>query len=490
MSTAEYNVRATGALIDELVHAGVGHICMAPGSRSAPLVLAADRHPDIELHMITDERSAAFFALGLAKQSGVPVAVGCTSGTAAANFGPALIEAALSHIPLIVLTADRPPEQLDVAAAQTIRQTGLFANHAKWSTCAPVPDATVSIDLVFRNLAARLATHARELRGPVHANLPLREPLWDEHVDDLLAATRCGQSQATRVSSARSTPDPAAIAALAEDMAKTPRGLIIAGGRDVGELDTRAAINLAEHLGWPVLVDGLSELRPLVSSHELLIDTQDVLARCPSNLKQFRPDTLLRIGAPPTSKALAQLLVGWAVEPDTLLTARTDWPDPSLSVSNILRGDPNLSLRLLSETVAAPREQQWRESWIGASQRARRVLDDAAGSQHFEGAIARATAAALAPGDQLMVGNSMPVRDIDLFASDIPEGVRIHANRGANGIDGVTSTALGIATVGSGHTVLLVGDLSFLHDIGALQIAANSEVDLTIVVPTPISQKI
>jgi 2-succinyl-5-enolpyruvyl-6-hydroxy-3-cyclohexene-1-carboxylate synthase len=483
LSTAEYNVRAAGALIDELAKSGVRHLCMAPGSRSSPLVLAADRHPDIVLYMITDERSAAFFALGIAKASGEPAAVGCTSGTAAVNFGPAIVEAALAHVPLIVLTADRPPEQVDVSAAQTIRQTGLFTNHARWSVAAPVPDASLNIDRAFRNLGARLAAVSRTEHGPVHANLPLREPLWDERADQLLAETRRGGPPATRVAGAHPAPDSSALEQLGQRLSTCTRGVIVAGPRDVGRLDVEVVTTLAEKLGWPILADGLSEMRPSVSESDLVLDTHEILARCPSTSRRLQPDAVIRIGAPPTSKALSQLLNTWNASPHVVLTARKDWPDPSLLASDIVGGDPSDTLRALGGRLTRNPDRSWLHAWISAAERARSVLTEASTSERFEGALAHAVVASLAPGDQLVVGNSMPVRDLDTFAANLAPGVRVHANRGANGIDGVMSTALGIAAASDARTVALIGDLSFVHDIGALQIAKRHAVNLTVVVP-------
>jgi len=483
VSSAVHNVRAAGALLDALAEAGVRYVCMAPGSRSSPLVLAADRHPDIVLRMVTDERSAAYFALGLAKACGKPVVVGCTSGTAIANFGPAVVEASLAHVPLVVLTADRPPEQHDLAAAQTIRQSGLFAHHAVWSIDAPVPDASFDVETTFRTLGARLASTAQARQGPVHANLPFREPLWDETVDALLTETRTGDRPTVRVAAATSPPEPQALAQLGARLGDCKRGLVIAGPRDIGTLDTDAAVRIAELLGWPILADGLSELRPLVATNEYIFDTHEVLARTESTRNDLRPDAIIRLGGVPTSKLLGRLLADWRVEPHVLLTARSDWPDPNQVATDIVRGDPSVSLRALTDAQVPASGRAWIDAWRSASARARSVLDEAARTQRFEGAVAHAVVSSLQAGDQFVVGNSMPVRDLDLFASDLAPGVVTHANRGANGIDGVTSMALGVAAATGRQTVALIGDLSFAHDLSALQIAKRHAIDVTIVIP-------
>lgn len=489
MSTAEYNIVAAGALLDELAKSGCRRLCMSPGSRSSPLTLAADRHPDIELRMITDERSAAYFALGMAKATGETVAVGCTSGTAAANFLPAVVEAALAHVPLIVLTADRPPEQIDIAAAQTIRQAALLAGHAVWSVAAPVPDSTLDVESVFRTLAARLVGSARELSGPVHANLPFREPLWDQSVDRLLDRTRSSARRAARAIPSHRLADESALTVLTERLAACPRGLIIAGGREFGasENTAEAAIALAQRLGWPILADGLSPVRSDAASHDFVLDTHEVLARCASVEQHLAPQAVVRFGAPPTSKALAQLLARWATPLHVLLTARSDWPDPGASATDILRGEPDASMRALAEGLArrdaAAPDGEWLRVWCESSAKARAVLDGAAHGGRFEGSVAQAVVGSLASGEHLVVGNSMPVRDVDVFAGRLARGVLVHANRGANGIDGVLSTALGVAAASGKRTVALIGDLSFVHDLGALQIAKRHDIDLSIVVP-------
>ncbi len=491
MSTAEHNVRAAGTLIDTLARAGVRHVCMAPGSRSSPLVLAADRHRDISLHMILDERCAGYFALGLAKATRTPVVVGCTSGTAAPNLGPTLAEAAMGHVPLIVLTADRPPEQVDVGAAQTIRQSGLFSNHAAYSVDAPVPDESLAVEKTFATLGARLFSIASTQHAPVHANLPFREPLWDDRVDLLLAETRT-TTASPRLAQALPMPGRGAVTALAAQFSQCTRGLIVSGPDDSGEIDAQLVADFAEKLGWPILADGLSPLRPLAGKSPVVIDTHEVLARCPSVRSRMRPDAVIRIGGVPTSKLLGTMLAEWSSDrrfstatpvTQVALTARNDWLDPHNALTDILRGDPNESVRLLYDLLPTSTSPNWLDLWTQLSSRARAVLDEACSSQRFEGAVAHAVACTLKAGDHFVVGNSMPVRELDVFVSRLVPGVRTHANRGANGIDGVTSTALGIATASNARTVALIGDLSFLHDVGALQIANRSDVDLTIVVP-------
>jgi 2-succinyl-5-enolpyruvyl-6-hydroxy-3-cyclohexene-1-carboxylate synthase len=486
VNIAAANVCAAGALADELARAGVRDVCMSPGSRSAPLALAFDRHPSLRLRMMTDERSAGYFALGAARAAGRPAVLACTSGTAVANFVPAVVEAALARIPLVVVTADRPPELHDVGAAQTIRQSRMFAEHVAWSVDAAVPDASLAVEEIYRALGCRLAAAAADARRPVHANLPFREPLWDDGADALLADlyarhARQARPAAPRVSQARSCALQADLDRIAAELAAEPRGIVVAGPA-VG-VDLGGAAALARSLGWPLLADPLSGLRYGPGSQSVE-DAYDVVLRNETFCARNRPSAVLQVGAPPTSKVLQGALRAWRADSHVLLAERGDWPDPARCATELVWGDSDSNLQALHTRVAASAagraDERWRASWSQAGARARAALQ-AEGLPLHEGAVARRVVESLSDGDTLVVGNSMPIRDVDTFAPRCERRLRLHANRGANGIDGVTSTALGIASLSAGRTYLLIGDLSFLHDAGALQVAARHRIDLTVV---------
>jgi 2-succinyl-5-enolpyruvyl-6-hydroxy-3-cyclohexene-1-carboxylate synthase len=488
---AALNIRAARAFVDNLAASGVRDVCLAPGSRSAPLAFAFDAHPAVRVRVVTDERDAAFFALGIARASGAPTAVLCTSGTAAANFLPAVVEASLSNVPLIVLTADRPPELRDTGAPQTIRQPGLYAQYVRWGVDAAAPSGGMPIDAYFATLACRAAAVAVRDSGPVHVNVPFREPLWS---NDALALLETGIARTTTArvgfTGARRSPSASDLSELVRRLSARERGLVVCGpGTGVaGDLDAYAG--LAHALGWPLLVDALSGLRygaaAVSQAHDVLVDGYDVLLRDEAFRASYRPDAVLRFGGLPTSKALIRFLADEGPGLQIAVTSNGSYADPDFVVSDVIEGDcADVAAGLLRALDdATPGDSGWLRAWVDASRTATSALRSHAETirEPFEGAIARAVADALPDGAQLFVGNSLPVRALDTFAGAGERAIRVLASRGANGIDGVTATALGVAVAGEGPTGLLTGDLSFLHDIGALQIAARHGIRMTIVV--------
>jgi 2-succinyl-5-enolpyruvyl-6-hydroxy-3-cyclohexene-1-carboxylate synthase len=486
-------------LADELARAGVRHACVSPGSRSAPLALALAGRPEIRLWSHVDERSGAFFALGLAKASHAPVALVCTSGTAAANFLPAVVEAWHARVPLVVLTADRPPELHDCGAGQTIDQLRLFGTHVRWfadtGTLEPTPDGLRRA----RTLACRaVAAAAGPPAGPVHLNVPLREPLAPEPVPGDLPAdldARAGEAGPgredapwTRVHAADEAPAAEAVAATVEVLARAERPLVVAGPLD--DPDPRLAGGLAElagALGAPVIAEAASNLRraPLLP---LLADAHDALARDRRFVAAHAPDVVLRLGAPPTSKALASWLATLDGVPQVLLDATGGWPDPGAVATHLVRGRPGGTLAALGRALPPRRrDPAWAAGWRAAGVAARAALAAAAGDepQPFEAHAVAALARALPAGALLYAGNSMAIRALDAFwPADAPP-VRVLANRGANGIDGFVSSVLGAAAGGGAGgcpVVGLCGDLSFYHDLNGLLAVSRHGVRATLVV--------
>jgi len=489
-TTGTCNERAAAALLDELWRCGVREVCISPGGRSTPLAVALARDSRLRPWVITDERSSAFFALGAAVASGNPVAAVCTSGTAAANFLPAAVEAFWSEVPLLLVTADRPPELRDCGAPQTIRQDGLFGRHVKWGTELATPDADVPFEPHVRAAACRAVGVAMTApRGPVHLNVPYREPLLADATTraapppDPTPAARTHEHAFTTVHPPRLI---AADTAITDFAARAPGacGIVVCGPR-IPETDAGAIVALASALGWPILADPLSGLRHGPHDRSGVVDAYDVLLRDPSFATRHQPLLVLRFGAAPTSKPLSRFLGALAAE-QTLVTTSAAWPDPELAVARVVMGEGGDFCRRVLESCsrAAGADAHWLGSWTTATRAVRATIDGllAAGSEVFEGAIAQHITASLPAGALLMVGNSMPVRDIDTFVASSGRTLRMVANRGANGIDGVLSSALGMAAVHPGATCLLLGDLSFLHDVGALQIAARHALDLCVVV--------
>lgn len=498
-----------------LARNGVHHICIAPGSRSAPLTIAAARTSGLRLWLLLDERSAAYFALGLAKSTGWPAAVLCTSGTAVANLAPAMLEAGMSRVPLLALTADRPPELRDAGANQTVRQPGIFAGHVKWQYDMPVPDGAPGLSAHARATAGRaVAAAVSGPAGPVHVNWPFREPLLPvprERADDTpptqTLPLRLLPKPPVTVGRARLAPD--ACAALAAELSREPRGVIVCGPQEDAAMG--AAIRaLAAGLGYPVLADPLSLLRGVPPSEwdagTVVIDAYDGWLRaCPDALQaELRPQVVLRFGAAPTSRALGEVLAGpWGAARQIVFDEAPVWRDPWHAAGEAIVADQALAAEDLHASLAAQPcagsgRQEASEKWAAtfeafdrqAAGAIDRVLadieaeDGAAGNLSlFEGLILPRMAGLLPSGAGLFIGNSMPVRDADLFWRGPRRPLRVWGNRGVSGIDGVTSTAFGIAAgAAMAPIAVYLGDISFYHDLGGLLAARLGGLSLTIVV--------
>jgi 2-succinyl-5-enolpyruvyl-6-hydroxy-3-cyclohexene-1-carboxylate synthase len=471
--SADLTAAFATTLVDEWARAGVTDAVVAPGSRSAPLALALARHARLRVHVVPDERSAAFFALGLGRATRRPAVVCCTSGTAGAHFHPAVVEADLSGIPLLVCTANRPPELLDTGAGQTIDQHHLFGRSVRWFAGPGPPAAIPDAGAVWRSIAARAVAEAfGPPAGPVHLDLAFREPLVPADTDVSAAEVpfsegRPGGAPWTVSRRAQRRLAAADIAVLASRLRGVERGLIVAGWGSGASAESATA--LARSLGWPLLADPISNLR--VGGHA--ISTYDALLRAEPFARAQRPDLVVRVGAPLTSK----ITTAWldptveqiVVDPD----AR--WLDPHRAARERLAVDAEPLLRdLATEVGSASRESPWLATWLGAERSARVAIDELLDRDDvpFDGRIARDVCASVPDDGALVVASSMPVRDLEWFAAP-RSGVTIHANRGANGIDGLVSTTLGIAAARGRPTVGLLGDLAFVHDSNGL-LAAGS----------------
>jgi 2-succinyl-5-enolpyruvyl-6-hydroxy-3-cyclohexene-1-carboxylate synthase len=468
-----------GAFVDELARAGVTDACVCPGSRSTPLAMLLHAHPDIRVWMHLDERSASYFALGMAKATRRPVALLATSGTAAVNFAPAIAEARYGRVPLIALTADRPPELRELGAPQTIDQANLYGSHAKWWLEMPLPEATEGAARHARMVAARAAAIAREApAGPVHLNFPLREPL----VPSLEGAPHGEDTGTTSVMGAARRFGAAELAPLAAELRELPQGIIVCGPQDDPELPAAVA-ELAERLGYPLLADPLSLARCGPHDRSLVVDTYDALLRDDATAGRLRPSAILRFGALPTSKPLFQFMQRYRAARQ-IIVDDGGWRDPILTASGMCAGDPVSFCRALA-SACEPRSGDggWARTWEEASAGARAAIELQLGAdgETSEPAVFVDLARLLPDGATLYAGNSMPVRDLDTFFPATERSVRFLANRGANGIDGVVSSALGASAAGDGPLVLVIGDLSFYHDMNGLLAARRHGLNATIV---------
>jgi 2-succinyl-5-enolpyruvyl-6-hydroxy-3-cyclohexene-1-carboxylate synthase len=486
------------AVVDELVRCGLREAVVAPGSRSAPLALAlhaaaAEEGSGLRLHVRIDERSASFLALGLAKASGHPVAVVCTSGTAAAHFHAAVIEADESGVPLIVLTADRPPELRGTGANQTIDQVKLYGSAVRWFCEAGVPENRPGQVAYWRSLACRAWASASgneaAFAGPVHLNLPFREPLVPGIADPAgTGGAQWCEPLAGRPDGApwtRFAADPAAssgvVPALTVDW--TERGVVVAGD---GTANPAGVARLAAQAGWPLLAEPSSGARhgpTALSSYQYLLDAAGFLAA-------HRPDLIVSAGRPGLSRGQLALLrgAGPAGRHIVLSQGAGRWSDPARTASDVagrlvvrgLPGDPG--------RAAQPRPSGWLRAWQDADAAALDAADEvleAAGGLS-EPLLAREVGAALPAGALLWVASSMPARNLDRHMAPRPD-VRVLASRGASGIDGLVSAAIGAALAhqagGGGPAVALLGDLALLHDAPGLMLAPlEARPDLCLVV--------
>jgi 2-succinyl-5-enolpyruvyl-6-hydroxy-3-cyclohexene-1-carboxylate synthase len=462
-------------LVETLASRGVTHAVISPGSRSTPLTMALVRHPGIATVPVLDERSAAFFALGLAKQTGRPAVLVCTSGTAGANYFPAVIEAHESGVPLIVITADRPPEMRDCASGQTIDQQKLFGGFVRFYHELAVPEATMGLLKYLRQTVAHAVERATEGgAGPVHLNASFRDPL--PPIEDATAQGLAGEDwrrffERVEVRGGRRANDTEVIA----PPGSTGKRAVVIAGNDWPHADIGS---LAAAFGWPVLADALSPARLRASGSGVVVAAYDAILRDPRASAALRPELVVILGELPTSKTLRAWLMALDVE-TVQITRRTDNRDSLHGRTRTLVLRPEEANAL--PFACAPAGRDWADAWARAEAAAQGVLaKGATEAVGFEGVFTRAVAETLTAEQALFVASSMPVRDLEYFAPVRGDGPRVLANRGANGIDGTLSTALGMAH-GGAPTVLLTGDLALLHDTNGFLVAAKLKGSLTVV---------
>ena len=470
--------------IEILARLGLDLVVTAPGSRSTPITLAAANNKKVKSISILDERSAAFHALGAAKSTGKPVLLVCTSGTAAANFFPAVIEAKMSSIPLIVVTCDRPFELRDRSAEQTIDQVHLFGHYVLGFHDLGLPEATRSYaDYLRQTTVHAFSQSFGILRGPVQINMPFRDPMYHSQIEINYAdrsetlnrfATVVGKL--SDCSQARLSVDPL----LLEKLVSHREGLIIVGNaQDLSQDDSAivALSQISQNLAWPIVVDVLNPLRNHQAKFQHLICNYDLFLRSDFNSNRLQPKAVLQVGGLPTSKHFRQ----WLKEAQAvhfLLGKGFDNSDPLNACSIPFSG----TLDQLSEQLSpCQADKEWLYAWSDTESKAETWLNSwlEGCDPSFEGCIAYALSKSLTQSSQVCLANSMPVRYAELFWQKNDTQTGMFCNRGANGIDGTLSTALGIAESGK-PTVLLTGDLAFLHDSNALLNSAIHNLDLTI----------
>jgi 2-succinyl-5-enolpyruvyl-6-hydroxy-3-cyclohexene-1-carboxylate synthase len=447
---------------------------VSPGSRSTPLALALAADGRLRVEVFLDERSAAAFALGAAKASGRPAVVLTTSGSAATLLHAAVVEARHARAPLLAVTADRPPELRDTGAGQAIDQLKLFGATVRWFAEVGVPEDAPGAGRYWRSVAARAVAEALgPPAGPVHLNMAFREPLVPTGEPLVEAAGRPEGAPWVSSTARPAAPHPDDVERLAAMVAAAPRGLVVAGWG--AGTDPAAVHRFATAAGWPVLADAVSGLRcgPAISTYDALLRHQPFAA-------SHRPDLVIRLGAAPTGRAAS----GWLDESvrQVLVDPDRAWLDPQRAAATRVVTDPGALLDAVAARLRPP-PAAWADDWAAAESVARAAIDELLDSwaAPFEGRVARDVVTALPGGATLVAGSSMPVRDLESFAPS-RDGLAYIGNRGASGIDGFTSTVLGVAAARPRPVAALSGDLALLHDLGGLLNAGRRGIDATIVV--------
>ncbi|MFZ1925311.1 MAG: 2-succinyl-5-enolpyruvyl-6-hydroxy-3-cyclohexene-1-carboxylic-acid synthase [Solirubrobacteraceae bacterium] len=510
MSSANDTYKLLGAFVDELARCGMRDACTSPGSRSTPIVLSLTRERRLRCHSHIDERCSGFFALGLAKASGLPVAISCTSGTAVAELLPAVVEAHEARVPLIVLSADRPPELRELGAGQTIDQLKIFGDFAKWFFDVGTHEASNERLRWIRTLACRAWSTALEGRpGVVHLNFPLREPLVCDELPEAFGEGRSdGRPYVVRLAqdfeasaeailrdnsaqhadnaaleaehSAPGTTPSSPMSALFELVRSSRRGVLVAGRHERRTPLGHAAAQFCELLGWPLLADPMSGAR----LGDAAVAHYDALLRMPGFARNHRPDLVLRVGDLPVSKPLRTWLAGLSDTRQVAFDPEGAWQDPASVLSSSLVVEPAAALSALTNTLdgsTAP-DPDWLESWRSADElAAEAILGVLAAGSCSEPSVAAELGVLLPEEATLFVASSMPVRDIETFWPVRADPPRVLCNRGANGIDGTVSSAFGAAAASRDPVVLLIGDVALAYDLSALLAARRLDLKLTIV---------
>lgn len=482
MNYTENLTRYTANFVDELVNNGVAHVVISPGSRSTPLALVFSEHPSIKQWIVIDERSASFFALGLAKKTKRPVALVCTSGTAAANYYPAVVEAFYSRVPLLILTADRPHELRQIGAPQAIEQIKMYGDYVKWFHEMAIPEGTPQMLRYSRQKAAQALAYTEQgNKGPVQVNFPFREPLTpDFTLPDIWGEKRSeNASGISRIEGMKYLADEN-LRELTDLFGSSQKGLLVCGPQmDVNFAES--VCQLAHHWNIPVLADPLSQLRTGAHNKNLVIEGYDAFLRDPEIRERLRPDYIIRFGAMPVSKAYLFFVKEHSHIPQFIVEENEGFRDPSGNDTVYIYADPEqVCNQLIEKSAGNQNNDGWLNEWQGCNQIARQHLLSGEEAQVTEGEAVRAIAEVIPDNTILYAGNSMAIRDVDSFFMTSAKDLSILCNRGANGIDGVISSAVGAAASGE-RVTLLIGDLSFFHDMNGLLTAKQYQLPVTIV---------
>ncbi|NEQ50189.1 MAG: 2-succinyl-5-enolpyruvyl-6-hydroxy-3-cyclohexene-1-carboxylic-acid synthase [Leptolyngbya sp. SIO3F4] len=474
------NTLWASVMVETLCRLGLTTAVICPGSRSTPLTVALARHPNVETIPILDERSAAFFALGCAKRSHQPVVIVCTSGTAGANFFPAVIEAKQSHVPLIVLTADRPPEMRDCASGQTIDQQKMFGHFVNGYAEMAIPETTL-LSYARQTVTQAWVRALSPVPGVFHLNCPFRDPLAPLSVPLDVQLDENSFFSGVSLPTLGQTIQPTLSKDLLDNWISNKRGLIIAGPAQPQDPKNycRAIAKISQALRWPVLAESLSPLRNYQSLNPYLISTYDSLLR--HNVDQLIPDQVIQLGPLPTSKVLRQ----WLSQHQPLTYQVTPYPlnvDPLHGRTQFLTTSVEFLGDLISSKKSDTQISHYCQAWVDCDLILSQKLTQAFQSLQttFEGKISWLLSQYLPKDTPLIIANSMPIRDMESFWQPNDRHIHPYFSRGANGIDGTLSTAMGI-THNNQNSLLLTGDLAFLHDTNSLLNVRYLKGSLTVI---------
>lgn len=482
MSEGVDNLHWARTLMRTLAAGGLERVVVAPGSRSTPLVLAAFDTEELTVDVHLDERSAGFYALGRGRATGRPTAVVTTSGTATANLHPAVIEASHSRVPLLIMTADRPPELHESDANQTMEQRDLYGDAVRWSRSLPeVRDEPARHRAVAAIGARAIAEATGADPGPVHLNCPFRKPLQPMSAEELTEARSRELPPIPRVNHPQSSPEVTDLRWLISQVESFDRGLIVVGPACFDREAADTIISFAELVGYPILADPVSGLRFHPSNEGVVCGGYDGYLTGPMVRSLDPPELVIRIGPPPTSQRL-QTYLDTPKATQVLLDATPRWRDPTYRIDTLITGDPIATLSAAADELTGLDASGWFDRFGQAESVYWSTAESVLAGRYFEGAIARAVASVIPEGTALFVSNSMPVRDLDRFGEPRAADVHAFGNRGVSGIDGIVSSALGVGDALDAPVVILTGDLALYHDSNGLEAIERFDLDATVIV--------
>lgn len=480
MDHIENLTKYTANFIDELVCSGLRHVVISPGSRSTPLAVLFAAHDQVNDWIHVDERAAAFFALGIAKETKRPVALVCTSGTAAANYFPAIAEAYYSRIPLIILTADRPHELRDIGASQTMNQINMYGTFVKKSFEMAPPSSKEEMLRYVRNRAARAMQIAQaDNPGPVHLNFPFQEPLMPK-VNAIYNADNHLDHSYNRSYAGRKSLSIEMLEQFINKLKDKEKGVLVCGPQ-TDEALIPLLTALSEKMQIPLLADPLSQVRTGSHSKDTIISTYDALFKSEQLRKKLQPDYIIRFGAMPISKHYSFYVQEHHRAMQFVIEHSDEVREPTNHATEYILAD---SVRFCEDLLRIlpdeSRETKWLKQWQNYERISLEQLRTATEEQLTEGSVIAQLLENVPDNSRLFVANSMPIRDVDTFLRPMDKRMTIYANRGLSGIDGTIATALGVAAASKEHVFLIIGDLSFYHDLTSLQLAKRHRLNLTI----------